>query len=143
MSEQQKVMLDKNGKVKGNSKGEAGHPDFTVDFMTLILARQRCIESINGKQVRAMYNRLAALGATIIENRSGNNTGKFETALMQRTGHAVRSETKKFIELIVNNRKNGSKLVFIPNSRRCSSAGKHRESCERSRRRTFYLPQRR
>ena len=82
--------------------------------MTLILARQRCIEAINGKQVRAMYNRLAALGATIVENRSGNNTGKFETALMQRTGHAVRSETKKFIELIVNNRKNSSKLVFIP-----------------------------
>lgn len=114
MSEQQKVTLDKDGKVKGNSKGEAGHPDFTVDKMTLILARQRCIEAINGKQVRAMYNRLAALGATIVENRSGNNTGKFETALMQRTGHAVRSETKKFIELIVNNRKNSSKLVFIP-----------------------------
>lgn len=114
MSEQQKVTLDKNGKVKGNSKGEAGHPDFTIDKLTLILARQRCIESINGKQVRAMYNRLAALGATIIENRSGNNTGNFETALMQRTGHAVRSETKKFIELIVKNRKNHSKLAFIP-----------------------------
>lgn len=114
MSEQQKVTLDRNGKVKGNSKGEGGHPDFTVDKLTLILARQRCIEAINGKQVRAMYNRLAALGATIVENRSGNNTGNFETALMQRTGHAVRSETKKFIELIVKNRKNHSKLAFIP-----------------------------
>lgn len=114
MSEQQKVSLDKNGKVKSKSKGEGGHPDFTVDKLTLILARQRCIEAINGKQVRAMYNRLAALGATIIENKSGNNTGKFETALMQRTGHAVHSETKKFIELILNNRKNKSKLVFIP-----------------------------
>ena len=37
-----------------------------------------------------------------------------ETALMQRTGHAVRSETKRFIELIVQNRKNKSKLMFIP-----------------------------
>lgn len=112
MSEQQKVMLDKDGKIKG--KSQTGHPDFTIDALTLVLARQRCIEAINGKQVRAMYNRLAALGATIVENRSGNNTGKFETALMQRTGHAVRSETKKFIEMIVNNRKNSSKLVFIP-----------------------------
>lgn len=112
MSEQQKAYTDSKGKVKG--KGDTGHPDFTVDDKTLILARQRCIEEINGEQVRAMYNRLAALGATIIENKSGNNTGKFETALMQRTGHAVRSETKKFIELIVQNRKNKSKLVFIP-----------------------------
>lgn len=112
MSEQQKVSTDGKGKISG--KGESGHPDFTVDSNTLILARQRCIEDINGKQVRAMYHRLAALGATIIENKSANNTGKFETALMQRTGHAVRSETKHFIELIVNNRRNHSKLVFIP-----------------------------
>ncbi len=112
MSEQQKAYTDAKGKIKG--KGDTGHPDFTVDSETLILARQRCIEAINGKQVRAMYNRLAALGAKIIENDSANNTGKFETALMQRTGHAVRSETKHFIELIVNNRKNRSKMVFIP-----------------------------
>lgn len=112
MSEQQKAYTDTKGKIKG--KGDTGHPDFTVDERTLILARQRCIEEINGKQVRAMYNRLAALGAVIVENKSGNNTGKFETSLMQRTGHAVRSETKKFIELIVQNRKNKSKLVFIP-----------------------------
>ncbi len=112
MSEQQKVSINSKGKIKG--KGGTGHPDFTIDTETLILARQRCIEEINGDQVRAMYNRLAALGATIIENESANNTGRFETALMQRTGHAVRSETKRFIELIVNNRKNHSKMVFIP-----------------------------
>lgn len=112
MSEQQKVTYSAKGKIKG--KGATGHPDFTIDSQTLILARQRCIESINGKQVRAMYNRLAALGATVIENESANNTGKFPTVKMQRTGHAVRSETKRFIELIVNNRKNKSKLAFIP-----------------------------
>ncbi len=112
MSEQQKVSVGKNGKIKG--KGESGHPDFTVDNETLILARQRCIEDINGKQVRAMYNRLASLGATIVENEAANNTGRFATSLMQRTGHAVRSETKHFIELIVNNRRNQSRLAFIP-----------------------------
>lgn len=112
MSEQQKVTYSAKGKIKG--KGATGHPDFTIDSQTLILARQRCIESINGRQVRAMYNRLAALGATVIENESANNTGKFPTVKMQRTGHAVRSETRKFIELIVKNRKNKSKLVFIP-----------------------------
>src|SRR5574344_1696201 len=91
MSEQQKVVSSENKKSKNSNaikgKGDTGHPDFTIDSNTLILARQRCIEDINGKQVRAMYNRLAALGATIIENKSSNNTGKFETSLMQRTGH--------------------------------------------------------
>jgi len=61
-----------------------------------------------------MYNRLAAPGATVIENESANNTGKFPVVKMQRTGHAVRSETRKFIELIVKNRKNSSRLAFIP-----------------------------
>lgn len=112
MSEQQKVVVGKDGKVKG--KGDTGHPDFTIDNETLVLARQRCIEEINGKQVRAMYQRLAALGATVIENKSANNTGKFVTVLMQRTGHAVKSETIKFIKLISENRKNASKLQFLP-----------------------------
>lgn len=113
MSEQQKVSVNAKGKVSG--KGETGHPDFTVDNQTLVLARQRCIESINGKQVRAMYQRLAALGAIVIENKSSNNTGKFETALMQRTGHAVRSETIAFIKMILQNRaRQELKVHFVP-----------------------------
>lgn len=112
MSEQQKVSVDSDGKVKG--KGDTGHPDFTIDSYTVILARQRCIEDINGKQVRAMYQRLAALGATIIENTSANPIGRFASALMQRTGHAVKSETIKFIKMVKKYRKNKSKLWFLP-----------------------------
>ena len=112
MSEQQKVTIDKDGKIKG--KAGTGHHDFTVDSQTLILARQRCIEDINGKQVRAMYQRLASLGATIIENLSANPIGRFASALMQRTGHAVKSETMKFIKMVKEYRKNKSSLQFIP-----------------------------
>lgn len=111
MSEQQKVSVSPKGKIKG--KGETGHPDFTIDSYTLVLSRQRCIEAINGKQVRAMYQRLAALGAVVIENKSANNTGKFETALMQRTGHAVRSETIAFIKMILQNRAPANKDIFF------------------------------
>lgn len=112
MSMQQKVTKSEKGKVKG--KGPTGHPDFTIDNNTLILARQRCIEDINGTQVRAMYQRLAALGATVIENLSSNPIGRFKAVLMQRTGHAVKSETKKFIQMISKYRKNTSKVFFIP-----------------------------
>lgn len=116
MSKQEKVKTDgkkRIGKGKAPAQNSSGHPNFVIDTYTLILARQRCIEDINGKSVRAMYNRLAMLGATVVENLSSNNTGKYPTALMQRTGHATKSETLKFIQLSNSNNTNKN-IYYVP-----------------------------
>ena len=115
MSEQEKVKSKKQPINKNNEKKPIlGHPDFTVDNNTLILARQRCIEEINGKQVRAMYARLAALGATIVANEADTPLGKYPTAKMQRSGPAVMSETKKMIQIIQNNVPNPQEVIYVP-----------------------------
>ena len=116
MSEQEKVKTTKNKKsVKEISKADiSGHPDFKVGDDTINLGRQRCIEEINGKQVRAMYARLAALGCTIIANENETPLGNFQTAKMQRSGHATRNETKKFVSMIVDSQKRPSDVTFIP-----------------------------
>lgn len=117
MSEQEKVKTKKDKKDKNPTETEnqkLGHPDFVIDTNCLILARQRCIEEINGKQVRAMYNRLAALGATIVANESENPLGNYQTAKMQRSGHAVNSETQKMVKMILANQENPYSVIFIP-----------------------------
>ncbi len=116
MSEQEKVKTSKGGKKKheNNAAQKLGHPDFVVDVNTLILARQRCIEDINGKQVRAMYARLAALGATIVANEAETKLGNYPTAKMQRSGHAVMSETQEMVRLIQDNVSNPQDVVYIP-----------------------------
>ena len=114
MSEQEKVRKNSNSKKKNDKSKKLGHPDFTIDENTLILARQRCIEEINGKQVKAMYARLAALGATIITNESDNPFGKYQTAKMQRSGHASMSETKRTIEMIRKHSQKPNNIVYIP-----------------------------
>ncbi len=115
MSEQEKVKSGKQKKEQNEEKKQRiGHPDFTVDSNTLILARQRCIEEINGKEVRAMYARLAALGATIVANEAETPLGHYQTAKMQRSGHAVLSETKKMVQLFQKYAQNPSDVIFIP-----------------------------
>ena len=116
MSEQEKSKSTKNKKSgKEISKTDiSGHPDFTVGSDTLILARQRCIEEINGKQVRAMYARLAALGCVIVANDAETSLGNYKTAKMQRSGHATKNEIKKFIKIIIDAQKRASDVTFIP-----------------------------
>ena len=115
MSEQEKVnskKAKKTSKQKENKK--TGHPVFEIDDNTLILARQRCIEEINGNQVRKMYARLASLGATVVVNESENPMGNYQTAKMQRSGHAVKSETKKMVGIILDGQTNPKNITFIP-----------------------------
>lgn len=114
MSEQEKAKpnASKIDKTKKNNK--LGHKDFVVGSDTLILARQRCIEDINGKQVRAMYARLASLGATIVANESENPLGNYPTARMQRSGHAVKSETKRMVDIILDGQERPGDVTFIP-----------------------------
>ena len=116
MSEQEKIVKRKNNNKSSekNKKRVCGHPDFEVGGNTLVLARQRCIEEINGKQVRGMYARLAALGATIVANVSEVPLGNFKTAKMQRSGHAVLGEMKKLIQLIKKYAKNFNDIIFVP-----------------------------
>ena len=113
MSEQEKTRPTKNGKKDKSQKERLlGHPDFEIGEDTLILARQRCIEEINGKQVRAMYARLASTGATIVANESEVPLGNFKTARMQRSGHASKSETKKFVRIIQDTVENPNDVVY-------------------------------
>ncbi len=115
MSEQEKIRPTKNGKKDKNNKARLlGHPDFEIGEDTLILARQRCIEEINGKQVRAMYARLASTGATIVANESEVALGNFKTARMQRSGHASKSETKKMVRTIQDTVENPNDVVYVP-----------------------------
>lgn len=114
MSEQEKVKSDDRKSVKKKKDNKLGHKDFVVDVDTLILARQRCIEEINGKQVRAMYARLASLGATIVANEAENPLGNYQTAKMQRTGHAVKSETQKMVQMILDGQERPGDVIFIP-----------------------------
>lgn len=113
----------KDGKLSGLYKmslqdpknpKKTGHDFFKMNENTLVLARQRCIEKINGKEVKAMYERLAKLGVVLVENDSSNKTGKYPVAKMQRTGHAVRSETLNFIKMIKDNAKECKNVYCIP-----------------------------
>lgn len=103
MSEQNKVVVGKDGKVKG--KGDTGHPLFTVDTNTLFMLRQRPIESINGPKHRATVAKLQSLGATVILNGDTIDT-KY-----QRTGHATKEETLLFHRLTTENCKNHEALA--------------------------------
>lgn len=115
MSEQEKIRPSKNAKKEKSDKARMlGHPDFEIGENTLILARQRCIEEINGKQVRAMYARLAALGATIVANESDVPLGNYQTARMQRSGHASKSETQRMVRMIQDTVKNPNDVVYVP-----------------------------
>ena len=115
MSEQEKIRPTKNAKKEKSDKARMlGHPDFEIGENTLILARQRCIEEINGKQVRAMYARLAALGATIVANESDVPLGNYQTARMQRSGHASKSETQRMVRMIQDTVKNPNDVVYVP-----------------------------
>lgn len=98
MSEQNKVVAGKDGKVKG--KGDTGHPLLTVDKNTLFLLRQRPIESINGAKHRAVVSKLQSLGATVVLNGDNADT-KY-----QRTGHATKEETLLLHNLTTENCKN-------------------------------------
>lgn len=98
MSEQNKVMKDKDGRTKG--KGQTGHPQYTVDENTLIFLRQRFIESVIGDKYKAPIARLQSIGATVITN------GDTPETKYQRTGHATEEETIHFHQLTVNNCKN-------------------------------------
>lgn len=110
MSEQEKMRQTKNKKEV--SKADiSGHPDFKVGSNSTIKAGQRCIEEINGIQVRAMYARLAALGCPVFANFSKTSLGNYKTVKIQRSGHAVKSEIKRFVELILAKHKN---VTFIP-----------------------------
>lgn len=115
MSEQEKTRSSKNKKEKEVTKADiSGHPDFKVGSNTLILARQRCIEEINGKQVRAMYARLASLGCVIVANDAETPLGNYKTAKMQRSGHASKNETKKLVKMIIDAQKRPADVTFIP-----------------------------
>lgn len=102
ISEQNKVMTDKDGRTKG--KGMTGHPLFTADNRTLFFLRQRPIESINGPQHRAVVARLQSLGATVIVN------GDSIDEKYQRTGHATLQETQKYHEITVKYCKNHQEI---------------------------------
>ena len=115
MSEQEKIKPTKNKKGKNtNYNSSVGHPDFKVGNNTVILARQRCIEELNGKKVRAMYARLAALGCTVIANDAEIPLGNYKTAKMQRSGHALKNEIKKFIKMIIDTQKRPDDVTFMP-----------------------------
>lgn len=115
MSEQEKIKSAKNKKGKElNQANSSGHPNFKVGNNTVILARQRCIEELNGKQVRAMYNRLASLGCTVIANDAEIPLGNYKTAKMQRSGHATKNEIKKFVKMILDAQKKPADVTFIP-----------------------------
>lgn len=98
MSEQNKVSKDKDGHTKG--KGQTGHPLFTVNDNTLILLRQRIIESIVGNKYKAPVARLQSNGAVV------EMIGDILDFMYQRTGHATEEETKRFHALTVENCKN-------------------------------------
>lgn len=114
MSEQEKIKPNDKKEIQKKKNNRLGHPDFVVDPKTLILARQRCIEDINGKQVRAMYARLASLGAVIVATEAETPLGNYQTAKMQRSGHAVKSETVKMVQLILGGQKKAENVTFIP-----------------------------
>lgn len=103
ISEQNKVSYDAKGKIKG--KGLSGHPIFTADSNTVFMLRQRPIESINGDKHRALVGRLSALGSTVVLN------GDTPDTKYQRTGHANKSETERFIKLIIENCANSKELL--------------------------------
>ncbi len=115
MSEQNKATIDKDGKIKG--KGDTGHPLFTVDNNTLIMLRQRPIESINGAKHRAVVAKLQSLGATVITNGDTIDT-KY-----QRTGHATREETLRLHKLTMENCKNAA--AFADGSQRIIDIAVH------------------
>ena len=100
MSEQNKVSIGKDGKVKG--KGDTGHPLFTVDANTLFMLRQRPIESINGAKHRETVAKIQSLGATVVLNGD---------VMYQRTGHATKEETLLFHKMTLENCKNKEKLA--------------------------------
>lgn len=100
MSEQNKVSVGKDGKVKG--KGDTGHPLFTVDSNTLFMLRQRPIESINGAKHRATVAKLQSLGAIVVLNGD---------IMYQRTGHATKEETLLFHKMTIENCKNREALA--------------------------------
>ena len=115
MSEQNKAVVDKDGRVKG--KGMTGHPLFTVDDNTLFLLRQRPIESINGAKHRAVVAKLQSLGATVILN------GDTADTKYQRTGHATKEETLRFHKMVMEYCKNAQ--AFTDGSQRIIDIAVH------------------
>ena len=63
------------------------HPYVRVDKNTLILARQRIIDEINGKTGPQMLQMLAAQGAKVVMSPYSKNVGGFEQIPMQDSGH--------------------------------------------------------
>ena len=103
MSEQNKVTRDKDGHLKG--KGQSGHQLYTVDDNTLIMLRQRIIESIVGNKYKAPVARLQSNGAVV------EMIGDVLDLMYQRTGHATEEETILFHQLTVKNCKNKEKIA--------------------------------
>lgn len=116
MSEQEKIRKRKNKKEHNKDKENKrmlGHPDFEIDYNTLILGRQRWIKDINGEQVIKMYGRLAGLGAVLVVNESDDAIGKYLTAKMQRSGHAVESEQENLMYIIDEFAPNSKNIVYV------------------------------
>lgn len=63
------------------------HPSMKIGNHTLILARQRIIDEINGDTGPKMLQKMAALGAKVVMTPSGRKIGNFEEIQMQDSGH--------------------------------------------------------
>lgn len=86
------------------------HKDMGINPRTLILARQRIIDEINGESGPAMLQMMAAKGAKVVMSPSGRKIANFEEVVMQNSGHLNRQE---FSKLIKENKKYAPNAVYI------------------------------
>ena len=76
------------------------HKTIKVDKNTLILARQRIIDDINGKTGPEMLQRLAAKGAKVVMTPSSRKIANFEEVQMQDSGHINAKALGRLVDVI-------------------------------------------
>lgn len=87
------------------------HRDFGITPGTLILARQRIIDEIDGETGPAMLQMMAAKGAKVIMSPGSRKVANFEEVVMQNSGHL---NTEEFAKLVKENQKFAPDAVYIP-----------------------------
>ncbi len=73
------------------------HPFVRIGKDTLVLARQRIIDEINGKTGPKMLQMMASQGATVVITPCGRKIGNFEEVQMQDSGHINAEAMKDFL----------------------------------------------
>lgn len=87
------------------------HPTMKIGNHTLVLARQRIIDEINGDTGPKMLQKMAALGAKVVMTPSGRKIGNFEEIQMQDSGHVNAKALGQMIDAVA---KNAPEAIYTP-----------------------------